>query len=57
MVLKQLKKKGSNVHLGPDNVKLLVTGLAFGRAIQASLGKNKLLDGLRINNKEGNWPI
>ena len=45
----------SNVLLGPDNVKLLVSGLAFGRAIQAALGKNKLLDGLRINNKEGNW--
>ena len=55
LIAKQLKKKGSNVLLGPDNVKLLVSGLAFGRAIQAALGKNKLLDGLRINNKEGNW--
>ncbi len=55
LIAKQLKKKGSNVLLGPDNIKLLVSGLAFGRAIQAALGKNKLLDGLRINNKEGNW--
>ena len=47
--------RGSNLELGPDNVKLLVSGLSFGRAIQAALGKNKLLDGLRINNKEGNW--
>ena len=55
MIAKQLRKRGSNLELGPDNVKLLVSGLAFGRAIQAALGKNKLLDGLRINNKEGNW--
>ena len=51
MIAKQLRKRGSNLELGPDNVKLLVSGLAFGRAIQAALGKNKLLDGLRINNK------
>ncbi len=30
LIAKQLKKKGSNVLLGPDNVKLLVSGLAFG---------------------------
>ena len=39
LIAKQLKKKGSNVLLGPDNIKLLVSGLAFGRAIQAALGK------------------
>ena len=41
--------------LGPDNVRLLLSGIAFGRAIQKALGANKTLDGLRLNNNDGNW--
>ena len=55
LIPKQLEKKGANLALGPDNVRLLVSGIAFGRAIQKAIGANKTLDGLRLNNKDGNW--
>ena len=55
LIPKQIEKKGANVALGPDNVRLLLSGIAFGRAIQKALGANKTLDGLRLNNNDGNW--